>query len=323
MFQEELINWYEKNKRPLIFRQQKKAYNIWISEIMAQQTRIEAMLPYYERFIQELPDLPSLACVPDEKLYKLWEGLGYYSRCRNLKKCAIECMHKYDGKLPDSKDKLIQLPGIGPYTAGAIASIAYDENVSAIDGNVMRVFSRLYDYHEDLAKTKNKRELEQMVDKTLPGSESISSYNQALMELGALICIPKNPRCESCPIQKYCMTKDPSILPVITKKTKRRIEKKTVYIWVCENKIHIQKREQKGLLHGLYGFDEVLPKSYESMEELKPYNHIFSHVEWHMQAYMVKTNDSNEHYKTIELIDELYAIPGAFQPFYQQVKEKL
>jgi len=158
----ELLSWYDVNKRELPFRKDKDPYRIWISEIMAQQTRIEAMLPYYDRFIEKYPDVKSLANADDEELHKMWQGLGYYSRCRNLKKSAIECMERYDGKLPGSKEELVKLPGIGPYTAGAIASIAYDENVSAIDGNVIRVFSRLYDIHEDVTLSSTKKKIEKL-----------------------------------------------------------------------------------------------------------------------------------------------------------------
>lgn len=148
-----------------------------------------------------LPDIESVAKCDDEKLNKLWQGLGYYSRCKNIKKCAIECVEKHNGKLPFTKEELLKLPGIGPYTAGAIASIAYGQRVSAVDGNVIRVFSRLYDICEDVTKTSVKKQIEMLVDESLPSKEEISYYNQALMELGALICIPKSPRCDICPIK--------------------------------------------------------------------------------------------------------------------------
>ena len=208
-FQKDLIDWYIKNHRPLEFRLKKDPYEIWISEIMAQQTRIEAMLPYFKRWIQQLPDIESVAKCDDEKLNKLWQGLGYYSRCKNIKKCAIECVEKHNGKLPCTKEELLKLPGIGPYTAGAIASIAYGQRVSAVDGNVIRVFSRLYNICEDVTKTSVKKQIEQLVDESLPSKEEISYYNQALMELGALICIPKSPRCDICPIKTYREASDP------------------------------------------------------------------------------------------------------------------
>ena len=259
-FQKDLIDWYIKNHRPLEFRLKKDPYEIWISEIMAQQTRIEAMLPYFKRWIQMLPDIESVAKCDDEKLNKLWQGLGYYSRCKNIKKCAIECVEKHNGKLPFTKEELLKLPGIGPYTAGAIASIAYGQRVSAVDGNVIRVFSRLYDICEDVTKTSVKKQIEMLVDESLPSKEEISYYNQALMELGALICIPKSPRCDICPIKKYCEASDPASLPYKPKKRARKIEYKHLYVWIHQNKVHVVKRADTGLLAGLYGFDETKPE---------------------------------------------------------------
>ena len=238
-FQSELLKWYQDNKRELAFRKEKDAYKIWISEIMAQQTRIEAMLPYFERFMEACPNMESLAKCEEEKLNKLWQGLGYYSRARNLKKCAMQCMQEYAGQLPRTKKELKKLPGIGPYTAGAIASIAYNERVSAIDGNVNRVFSRLYNIHDDLRKSAGKKKIAEKVEASLPDASCISDYNQALMELGALVCTVGKPKCACCPIQAYCQAyqyADPSKLPVQSKLKQRRIEEKTIYIYnVCDH----------------------------------------------------------------------------------------
>lgn len=317
--QQSLLEWYQENKRPLIFREKKDAYSIWISEIMAQQTRIEAMLAYYERFIEQFPTLPDLANADDEKLHKAWQGLGYYSRCRNLKKCAQQCMEKYDGKLPRTKKELETLAGIGPYTAGAIASIAYNEKVSCVDGNVIRVFSRLYDIHEDVTKAKTKKQIEALVDASLV--DEISDYNQALMELGALICIPQNPRCSICPIQTFCKAKQPQFLPVKPEKKKRKIEKKTIYIWMHDRTIHIHKRADQGLLAGMYEFDERLPEQYESSQYLMSYTHIFSHVEWQMDAYVVHVKNGDDSFVSFEELESVYAIPSAFLPFLKKIKE--
>ena len=322
-FQKDLIDWYIKNHRPLEFRLKKNPYEIWISEIMAQQTRIEAMLPYFKRWIQQLPDIESVAKCDDEKLNKLWQGLGYYSRCKNIKKCAIECVEKYNGKLPCTKEELLKLPGIGPYTAGAIASIANGQRVSAVDGNVIRVFSRLYDICEDVTKTSVKKQIEMLVDESLPSKEEISYYNQALMELGALICIPKSPRCELCPVKKYCDAKDPGSLPYKAKKKARKIEYKHLYILVHKYKVHVVKRADTGLLAGLYGFDETKPEHIIESIELKPYIHIFSHIEWHMDATLCIVDREDSNYKTIEEIEEYIALPSAFMPFMKQVEEYL
>lgn len=322
-FQKDLIEWYVKNHRPLEFRLKKDPYAIWISEIMAQQTRIEAMLPYYRRWMQELPDITSVAYCEDEKIHKLWQGLGYYSRCRNIKKCAVECVQHWNGKLPSNKEQLIKLPGIGEYTAGAIASIAYGQRVSAVDGNVIRVFSRLFNICEDVTKTKTKKAIVSLVDESLPSKEEVSYYNQALMELGALVCIPKSPRCDECPIQKYCKATDPKSLPVKAKKKARKEEYKHIYILVHDTKIHIIKREETGLLANLYGFDENKPQNIIKTIELNPYVHIFSHVEWHMDATLCIVDCEDRDFKSIEEIEKDIAIPSAFMPFYKQVKETI
>lgn len=319
--QQALLAWYQENKRPLIFREKKDAYSIWISEIMAQQTRIEAMLAYYERFIEQFPTLKDLANADDEQLHKAWQGLGYYSRCRNLKKCAQQCMELYGGKLPNNKKELATLAGIGPYTAGAIASIAFNEKVSCVDGNVIRVFSRLYDIHEDVTKAKTKKQIEALVDASLV--DEISDYNQALMELGALICIPQSPRCSICPIQKFCKAEHPEQLPVKPEKKKRKIENKKIYIWIHEDQVHIHKRKDTGLLANMYEFDEELPPIYDTKEYLMEYTHIFSHVEWHMEAYIVKTEWDDESFVHFDELETTYAIPSAFMPFLNKIKEKI
>lgn len=327
MFQDDLLKWYAKNARKLVFREQKEAYSIWISEIMAQQTRIEAMLPYYKRFIEKYPDIQSLSKAEDDDLTKIWQGLGYYNRVRNMKKCAIECMKQYQGNLPKTKAELKKLPGIGDYTAGAIASIAYDEKVSAVDGNVIRVFSRLYNITEDVKQTKIKKKIEKLVEDSL--TEPVSSYNQALMELGALICIPKHPRCDSCPIQTWCKAYhqgDPTKLPIQPKKKERRKEKKIYYILVCKDKIHLVQRPKTGLLSGLYGFDEDKPTHILKQISLKDHVHVFSHVEWNMKGYLCEVDFTGDDFYTIEEIHEKFSIPSAFLPFLKQteryIKEK-
>lgn len=320
MFQKDLLEWYQENKRELEFRKNRNPYYIWISEIMAQQTRIEAMIPYFQRFTETLPTMKDLADCDEDVLKKLWQGLGYYSRCKNLQKCAKVCMEKYDGKLPNNKKELMLLPGIGPYTAGAIASICFNEKVSAIDGNVIRVFSRLFNIEEDVTKSRTKKQIENLVDASL--YEPISEYNQALMELGALICIPKNPRCEKCPIKKDCQAKKPGNLPIYPEKKKRKIESKTFYVLVSGGKIHLQKRKEQGLLAGLYGFDETCPKDYIKRVPLEPYIHIFSHVEWHMEGFIVFVEGKKNFY-SIEEINLNYAIPSAFLSFYEQTVKLL
>lgn len=318
--QTDLLAWYYANARQLAFRKNQDPYCIWISEIMAQQTRIEAMLPYYERFIALYPDLPSLAQADDEQLHKAWEGLGYYSRCRNLKKCAIQCMEQYEGRLPATKEELKKLPGIGEYTAGAIASIAYKEKVSAVDGNVIRIFSRLYDIHLDVTKAAGKRKISELVEESL--CDPIEYYNQALMELGALICTPKSPKCDLCPVGRYCRTTDPESLPVKPKKKERKIVRKKIYVLTDGSRIHMVKRGPDGLLANMYEFDETPPAEYERMESLGQYTHIFSHVEWHMDAQMLYVKEGDNFY-TIDQIENELAVPSAFMPFFEEAREKL
>ena len=322
MFQENLLRWYQENARKLIFRQKKEAYSIWVSEIMAQQTRIEAMLPYYERFMARYPDLNSLAQAQEDDLIKIWQGLGYYNRVKNMKKCAIYCVENFQGQFPQTKKELSKLPGIGDYTAGAIASIAFDEKVSAVDGNVIRVFSRLYHITEDVSQTKIKKQITSLVDASL--ADPISDYNQALMELGALVCIPKNPRCDVCPIRKDCrslLCGDAHALPVSAKKKPRRIEEPTFYIWVCQDKIHLKKRPSQGLLAGLFGFDENMPQAVEDKRALEPYTHIFSHVEWHMKGMVCFVKEGKEDFYSLDEIHEKISIPSAFQPFLKQTEK--
>lgn len=190
---QELLIWFDENRRDLPFRKDPTPYHVWISEIMAQQTRIEAMLPYYRRFMARAPRLQDLAFMEEEELMKLWQGLGYYSRARNLKKAAQVCMEQYGGRLPDTYEELIKLPGIGEYTAGAVASIACGQRVAAIDGNVLRVFARLFLVEHDIRSKEGQKQIRALVEEALPEAERAGDFNQALMELGALVCIPKNP----------------------------------------------------------------------------------------------------------------------------------
>lgn len=231
-----LIRWFEENQRILPWRQDPTPYHVWLSEIMLQQTRVEAVIPYYFRFLEALPGIPQLAEVEDETLMKLWQGLGYYNRARNLKKAAKAAVEMYDGKLPNNYEALLKMPGIGPYTAGAVGSIAYGLPVPAVDGNVLRVISRLIGSREDIAAAKTKKDMEGWIRELLTGNSDInpSSYNQALMELGALICIPNGaPHCETCPLAGICVAKLKNLteeIPYKAPKKARRIEEKTVLV---------------------------------------------------------------------------------------------
>jgi A/G-specific adenine glycosylase len=308
-----LVDWYREEGRSLPWREGRDAYKIWVSEIMLQQTRIEAVKPYYARFMEELPTIQDLAQVPQERLMKLWEGLGYYSRARNLKKCAMEVVEQYGGVLPADYNELKALPGIGPYTAGAIASIAYQIPVPAVDGNVLRVLSRLCQSREDIRENRVKKGWEEILLSVIP-KECPGEFNEAIMELGETICIPNGrPMCEQCPVSRYCRAYAHGTqeeLPVKTPKKARRQEKKTIFLFLIRTeeeagfryKVGICKRPEEGLLSGLYEFpsreghlsveeaaqfckERQLPVL--SIRETKKARHIFTHVEWDMTGYLI------------------------------------
>ncbi len=260
---EPIIEWYQNQEKTLPWKQDKEPYHIWVSEIMLQQTRIEAVKKYYTRFMKELPTIQDLACVPEEKLLKLWEGLGYYSRARNLKKAAIQIEQEYEGKMPTNYADLLKLAGIGEYTAGAIASISYKEKVPAVDGNVLRVISRVLASKEDVLLPETKRNITKALFEILP--DEPGDFNEGLMELGEKICLPNTvPLCETCPIQEFCraykenLTKE---IPIRIKKQKRKIEKRTVFILEYQNHMAIRKREKTGILANLYEFPNVIRRS--------------------------------------------------------------
>lgn len=346
-----LLDWYRHNKRDLPFRRQRDPYKIWISEIMSQQTRIEAMLGYYENFIQLWPDLPSLAMADEEKLHKAWQGLGYYSRARNLKKAAQICMDEYEGRLPKAKALLKKLPGIGDYTAGAIASIANNERCTAIDGNVIRVLSRFYWLEADFHKAAQKKKLEAILEKQLPSESDMPDFTQALMELGARICTTKKAECTICPLQKGCLgarQSNPLMLPLKKARMDRKTEEKQVVILAgqIDGKwaLHLRKRPDSGLLAGLYEFDSSLA-DYESShagranglngKELKngpllileridlgEYSHVFSHKIWKMTGELLIVPALDD-FILLEDIEKNSAIPSAFMPFYKKAVQVL
>ena len=298
-----LIDWYRHNARSLPWRENTDAYRVWISEIMLQQTRVEAVKPYYTRFLAALPDVAALSRVEDDVLYKLWEGLGYYSRARNLKRAAIQIVREHGGKLPASYEALLSLPGIGPYTAGAIASIAYGIAVPAVDGNVLRVLARLSDSTLDIAQPKTRLLAEQAVWEMVPQDEP-GTFNQALMELGACVCLPNGePKCDVCPLNAVCRgyaSGRAAALPVKGKKTPRRKEQYTVFVLLQNGCFAVRRRGSDGLLSGLWELPNC-PGNMEDDElgaqlalwgaaptgEIKRYTkkHIFTHVEWNMRVY--------------------------------------
>lgn len=340
-----LLKWFEVFARTMPWRSNPEPYWVWVSEIMLQQTRVEAVRAYFDRFIAALPNIESLANIEDEKLMKLWEGLGYYSRARNLKKAAIVCVEQYHGELPRTYEALLKLPGIGSYTAGAIASIAYEQEVPAVDGNVLRVISRLLAWEEDITKQSVKRKMEaallELMKRVHPNPRT---FTAALMELGALVCIPNGaPCCMECPWKSICLAriqKKVERIPVKKKKIVRKIEEKTVFLIQDGDLTAIKKRPSTGLLAGLYelpnieGFysEQEVKRIWEeklklplTVERLKDGKHIFSHIEWHMQAYRViipkileqnkvlREQEGEVFFVTQEELNTNYALPNAFK----------
>lgn len=328
-----LLDWYHGNRRILPWREEPEPYRVWISEIMLQQTRVEAVKPYFFRFMEQLPDVASLASVEEETLLKLWEGLGYYTRARNLKKAAQVMVADYEGRLPDSYKELLKLPGIGSYTAGAIASIAYGIPVPAVDGNVLRVISRILKSREEIGKASVRKWMEELLLETMD-KEHAGDYNQALIELGAIVCIPAGkPLCAKCPVNSVCLAEREGLtaeIPVKAEKKKRKIEEKTVFLIEWESKASVRKRESKGLLASLYEFPNVpghvkeheiaealkIPQGeIRSVERLPDSTHIFSHVEWHMIGYRVMMRKEQPNlYPMVEKeeIIRKYPLPNAF-----------
>ena len=329
-----LPDWYDGNKRILPWRMDRQAYHIWVSEIMLQQTRVEAVKPYYERFMQELPTIQHLADADERRLLKLWEGLGYYSRVRNMQEAARQVCVEYGGVMPAEYEHLLSLKGIGSYTAGAISSIAFGLPYPAVDGNVLRVLSRVTAddrcISEDKVKKEVFKELCGVIPKDRPGE-----FNQALMDLGATVCIPNGaPACEKCPLQDVCKAYSQGTqkqYPVKQKKKDRRIEKKTVLLVHDKARYAIRKRPAKGLLAGMYEFpmleghatkEEVL--SYVKERNLQVIRivplpesiHIFSHKEWHMVGYRLQVDELSDPSMHEDLKDWLYLEPDTTRGEY-------
>ncbi|QMS84606.1 A/G-specific adenine glycosylase [Candidatus Xianfuyuplasma coldseepsis] len=329
-FQQELLSWYDHQKRILPWRDNPDPYHVWISEIMLQQTRVETVIPYFERFISNVPTVRDLATLDDDILHKLWEGLGYYSRASNLKKAAIKIVNDYDGVIPQRVEELQSLPGIGPYTSGAIASIAFDQPYTAVDGNVLRVFARITANKNNIKDPKTKRLIKETVEYLLPESR-VGDFNQALMEIGATVCKPNGaPDCTQCPLQKYCQAYHQNltdVIPIKQQKTKRKIKNITVLVVKYNGRYLIEKRPEKGLLASLYQFPnfegklalndiKLVLKGIKTVKKLKSSTHIFSHLEWHMTGYHVTLSEQIEGlFVTRKEMEETYSIPTAFKAF--------
>ena len=340
-----LLAWYEKDHRALLWREDPSPYHVWLSEIMLQQTRVEAVKPYYERFLKALPDIAALASCEETKLMKLWEGLGYYSRVRNLQKAARIIGEEYGGRMPEEVSALKKLPGIGDYTAGAIASIAFGKRAAAVDGNVLRVMARLRADVRDIAKEETKRALREEIEaRYLPKEDAYcGSFNQALMELGARVCVPNSaPLCEDCPLQHFCKAhaaKEEISYPVKSAKKARRIEERTVLLICDRERVALQKRPSKGLLAGLWEYPclegRVTRRGAEAFLKaqgvsalrllaLPEAKHIFTHVEWHMTGFLVYADTTGDYFMVNRAeIEKVYAIPSAYRVYTEEVRALL
>ena len=339
-----LLDWFYRNRRILPFREDPTPYHVWLSEIMLQQTRVSAALPYYERFLAALPDIPALAACEEEKLHKLWEGLGYYSRVRNLQKAAKIVCAQYGGQLPADYDALRALPGIGDYTAGAVASISFGIPVPAVDGNVLRVFSRLYNDPGVITEPAVKKAFTARVMEHQP-PEKAGDYNQALMELGALVCVPNGaPLCEQCPLAHLCAARAAGTAPELPQKAKpkpRRIQPVTLALLESPEGFLLQQRPEKGLLAGLWqpvlweneslSAEDTLARL-QAMgldvrgtrpEALPAAKHIFSHIEWHMGGIALQVPAQAAPagcvWASREALKTTYTLPGAFKAYRKRM----
>ena len=336
-----LVPWYRQVRRELPWRDRPTPYQVWISEIMLQQTRIEAVIPYYARFLAELPDVAALAAVPEDRLLKLWEGLGYYSRARNLKKAAQLVMDEYGGELPRTAAELRKLPGIGDYTAGAIASIACGEPEPAVDGNVLRVIMRVTACEDDVLSQKTKSRVADALREVYPAGEEAGLLTEGLMELGETLCLPNGePRCDGCPLRELCQAREQGLtaeLPRRRAKKERRIEEKTVLLLRCGGCYALRRREEAGLLAGMWEFPSLPGK--RSAEDVRAAleeaglspgeirqcgesKHIFTHVEWHMSGYFVDLSRQSGEYmwKRPDEIRAGFAVPTAFKAYLKLLK---
>ena len=335
-----LLPWYWENRRDLPWRADREPYHVWLSEIMLQQTRVEAVKGYYARFLAALPTVESLAECDDDALHKLWEGLGYYSRVRNLKKAAQVIIREHGGKFPGEYGAVRALPGIGDYTAGAICSICFDQPTPAVDGNVLRVVSRILDDPTPIDLPATKKQVAAWLAEIYPGEAG--EFTQALMELGATVCGPnKRPDCGNCPCRDFCLgfhRGTAESLPVKSPKKTRREEDRTVLILSCEDKVLLNQRSGKGLLAGLWEFPNVSGhldehEALSAVEEmgLRPRelrkmverSHIFTHIRWNMRGYYIEvaSADGERNWFTREQVALQAALPTAFRQFWEEKQD--
>lgn len=342
-----VVSWYRENRRRLPWREEVSPYRTLISEIMLQQTRVEAVKPYFERFLSAFPDVRSLSDADDERLMKLWEGLGYYSRARNLKKCAREVVERFGGSIPSSVADLLSLPGIGAYTAGAVAAFAYGKPVAAVDGNVLRVTARITAEPGDILSPAVRAKLTAFTSSLVP-EDAPGDFGQGMIELGALICLPNRPPlCDACPVRALCRARAAGCegtLPVRGKKPERKLDRRTVLLVRSGTRTLLHKRQARGLLAGLWEFpnyagelsekealDAVRALGFDPirLRPLEPAKHLFTHVEWRMTGYLVLVAEPDspppDGFLMPETDDLLsrFAIPSAFSAFLRSLTAPL
>lgn len=330
-----LLPWYEQNKRDLPWRQDREPYHVWLSEIMLQQTRVEAVKCYYSRFLAALPTMDALAKADPEQLNKLWEGLGYYSRVRNLQKAACQIMERHGGIFPAEHSDILALAGIGDYTAGAIGSICFGLPTPAVDGNVLRVCSRLTEDSTPIDKPQTKKQLTEHLAAIYPTGHC-GDFTQALMELGATVCLPNGtPKCGSCPLSAICLAHRDGLeteLPIKSAKKPRRQEQMTVFLLECRGCHAICKRPDTGLLAGLWEFPHVEGDltAEQALAQLEAWGltpeelirstektHIFTHVQWNMKGWYIRCSEPHPAFLWADQqeLDGIYALPTAFRQF--------
>jgi len=335
-----LLLWFEEHARKLPWRDDPTPYHVWVSEIMLQQTRVAAVLGYYTRFMEEVPTVADLAALSEERLMKLWQGLGYYNRARNLQRAAWQIMEEFGGEFPNRYEDIRTLAGVGDYTAGAIASIAFGQPVPAVDGNVLRVVSRINGDESDITLTATKERIRRQVADIIPKGEA-DRFNQGLMELGATVCLPNGaPLCDQCPAKEFCrarLEERTGQLPVKAAKKERVIEERTVFLIFHDGQVALRRRPDRGLLAGLWEFPNEPAPAQDALElwDICPQmvrsagtgKHIFTHKEWRMTAKVVQAaNDKLPQgwvWADRGELERQYAVPNAFRAFESVVKEQL
>lgn len=335
-----LLPWYQTHKRVLPWRENTDPYRIWVSEIMLQQTRVDTVIPYYLRFLKELPTIESLANAEEEKLLKLWEGLGYYSRVRNMQRAARQICQDFGGVFPSNPKEVGTLVGIGPYTVGAICSIAFEAATPAVDGNVLRVISRIDENSSNIAETAYKKAVTEALQQVYPEPGRRGDFTQSLMELGATVCLPNGaPKCLDCPAKEFCKANQHGSwqqYPVLAKKPQRKVQHMAVFLLLCEDCIAVCKRNETGLLAGMWQLPNTPQKAGEKtvsawlekhkiiekpIGKPKVAKHVFTHIEWQMNCYTLhcKTKYSDFYWASRAELGSSVAMPSAFKKLLKEI----